>query len=225
MAERVTEEMLEAIWTCQEQGQATVAGVLEACHAEAGRDVLQRMIGDGLVQQLEGDRLQLTDAGRKAAAPILRHHRLAERLLADVLGVPAQKMEELACHFEHMVLPEVAEGLCTLLGHPRECPHGKPIPPGRCCREGLREVPRSLMPLSEAPCGRGLRVAYLRTRNHDRLHLLLSLGLGPGVALTIHQRTPVLVVQVDQSEFALDHEVAEDVYAWLEPEEDKKTSQ
>jgi DtxR family Mn-dependent transcriptional regulator len=75
-----------------------------------------------------------------------------------------------------------------------------------------------LMALSEAPIGRELRVAYLRPSHHDRLHLLLSMGINPGVRLRLHQYTPVVIVQVDHSEFALDNEVAKDIYVWIEPE-------
>ena len=126
------------------------------------------------------------------------------------------QIEEAACSFEHAVVPEVTEGLCTLLGHPQECPHGKSIPPDECCRDGRKEIESALMPLSELPCGQLGRVAYVRALHHDRLHMLMSTGIYPGVKLRVHQRTPVLVVQVDQSEFALDLEVAEDVYVWLD---------
>jgi DtxR family Mn-dependent transcriptional regulator len=148
---------------------------------------------------------------------IIRRHRLAERLFADVLGMNMEQIEKAACNFEHAVVPEVTEGICTLLGHPHECPHGKPIPPGKCCRERRQEVKQAVMPLSEVLCGRQGRVAYVRPQNHDRLHLLLSMGIAPGAHLSVHQRTPVMVVTVEQSEFAMDREVAKDVYVWLDP--------
>jgi DtxR family Mn-dependent transcriptional regulator len=217
MPERIVEEMLESLWTCEEQGRSTVDAVLQGTHLQASRSALEEMRADGMLT-LDGERVELTAKGRAEAAVILRRHRLAERLLADALGMDPSATEAAACGFEHAVLPEVAEAICTLLGHPVECPHGRPIPPGECCRERRQEARRALTPLAEAPLNRWLRVAYLRTRHHDRLHLLLSLGLGPGANVRLHQRTPVLVVQVDQSEFALDRDVAADVVAWLEPE-------
>jgi DtxR family Mn-dependent transcriptional regulator len=61
------------------------------------------------------------------------------------------------------------------------------------------------------------RVAYIRSLHHHRLHQLLSMGISPGVKICLYQRTPVLVVAIDQSEFAMDAEVARDVYVWLDP--------
>lgn len=217
MPERIVEELLESLWTCEEQGRSTVDSVLTGTHLQASRPALEEMQADGLLV-LDRERAELTAKGRAEAAVIIRRHRLAERLLADALRMDPAAVEAAACGFEHAVLPEVAEAICTLLGHPVECPHGRPIPPGECCREQRQEAAKLLTPLADAPLNKWLRVAYLRTRHHDRLHLLLSLGLGPGGNIRLHQRTPVLVVQVDQSEFALDREVAADVVAWLEPD-------
>jgi DtxR family Mn-dependent transcriptional regulator len=217
MHSHVVDELLEAIWKCREDGiRPTVTACLEAAHAETGEESIQQMVDDGLIR-LEGEDISLTDDGERAAAAIMRRHRLGERLFADVLGMSLDRLEEAACSFEHSVVPEVTEGLCTLLGHPEVCPHGKPIPPGACCKEGRREVETALAPLSDLPCGPVGKVAYVRPLHHDRLHMLLSMGISPGVKVRVHQRTPVLVVEVDQSEFAMDREVAEDVYVWVEP--------
>ncbi len=216
MDAHLIDELLEAVWTCREAGRDDLTGILESAHAEADRDAITQMVELGLLTA-SGDRIAFTPKGERAAMGIIRRHRLAERLFADVLGMNMDQIEEAACHFEHAVVPEVTEGLCTLLGHPQECPHGKPIPPGDCCREGRNEVQRALMPLAELPCGQQGRVAYVRPQHHDRLHLLLSMGIAPGAHISIHQRTPVLVANVEQTEFAMDREVAEDVYVWVEP--------
>ncbi len=214
--ERVVDELLEAIWTCREEGLATVEQCLARSHVAVGRDALERMQQRGLVR-LADEQVELTAAGETRARSIIRRHRLAERLLVDVLGMSVEQSEQIACDFEHTVVPEVTAGICTLLGHPEECPHGKPIPPGPDCEAGQTEVRQAIHALSEVPCSeQPVRVAYLRTGDHDRLHQLLSLGFAPGTELRIHQRTPVLVVQIDQSEFALDREVAGDVYVWTE---------
>ncbi len=213
--DRAIDELLEAIWTCREQGQVTIDACLAEAHGEVDRQTLDRLVTEGLAT-IADDRVALTGFGEEEAASIIRRHRLAERLLVDVLGMTAEQSEQMACDFEHAVVPEVADGICTLLGHPKECPHGKPIPPGRDCESGRTEVSSVLRPLSEVACSaEPVRVAYLRTRDHERLHQLLSLGFTPGIQLRVHQRTPVLVVELDQSEFALDREVAGDVYVWV----------
>jgi len=216
MDDHLRDELLEAVWACREAGRRELSCVLEIAHAEADRQDVEEMTRMELLQ-LNRDEVSFTEQGEEAARRIIRRHRLAERLFADVLGMNMEQIEEAACTFEHAVVPEVTEGICTLLGHPHECPHGRPIPPGKCCRERRQEVKQAVMPLAEVLCGGQGRVAYVRTQNHDRLHLLLSMGIAPGTHISVHQRTPVMVVTVEQSEFAMDREVAEDVYVWLEP--------
>jgi putative ABC transport system ATP-binding protein len=89
-------------------------------------------VGDGTVV------VELTDRGRQRAADIIRRHRLAERLFTDSLALESEsEIEQQACKFEHILSPEATEKICTFLGHPRTCPHGAPIPPGRCCGGSL----------------------------------------------------------------------------------------
>jgi DtxR family Mn-dependent transcriptional regulator len=216
MDEHLKDELLEAVWACREAGRQELACVLELAHAQADPQAVDQLAQQGLLE-VSQDKVSFTDKGEQAARSIIRRHRLGERLFADVLGMNMDQIEAAACNFEHAVVPEVTEGLCTLLGHPHECPHGKPIPPGACCRERRQEVKRAVLPLAEIPAGGQGRVAYVRPQHHDRLHLLLSMGIAPGAHLSVHQRTPVMVVKVEQNEFAMDHEVAEDVYVWLEP--------
>ncbi len=83
--------------------------------------------GDGQVR--------FSPEGERRARQLVRSHRLAERLVQDVLG---QAAEPSACEFEHLLGTEVVDAICTLLGHPRECPHGYPIPPGECCERSDR---------------------------------------------------------------------------------------
>jgi putative ABC transport system ATP-binding protein len=93
-------------------------------------------IGDGSLI------LDLTSKGRQRAADIIRRHRLAERLFTDSLAMDSEtEIEQQACKFEHILSPEATDKICTFLGHPKTCPHGAPIPPGRCCKpEAERET-------------------------------------------------------------------------------------
>jgi putative ABC transport system ATP-binding protein len=93
-------------------------------------------IGDGSMI------VDLTSKGRQRAADIIRRHRLAERLFTDSLAMDSEtEIEQQACKFEHILSPEATEKICTFLGHPKTCPHGAPIPPGRCCEpEAERET-------------------------------------------------------------------------------------
>jgi len=78
----------------------------------------------------------LTPRGRERASDLIRRHRLAELLFTDTLDLPEDRIEPNACVFEHVLSPEVTDSICKLLGHPRACPHGQPIPLGACCGAG-----------------------------------------------------------------------------------------
>ena len=99
-------------------------------------------IGDGSMI------VDLTARGRQRAADIIRRHRLAERLFTDSLAMDSEtEIEQQACKFEHILSPEATEKICTFLGHPKTCPHGAPIPPGRCCKPGAE---RETQPKADA---------------------------------------------------------------------------
>jgi len=210
LPERVVDELLESIWTCREQGSRDIREVLRRAHVEAERAALEALEAEGLLR-LTDECVELTPLGEGRAAELVRRHRLAERLLTDVLGLSEAHTEETACTLEHQLTPEATEGLSRMLGDPVECPHGKPIPPGP--GGAARGGP---VPLSEVRCPARARVAHLRTGDHERIHQLLSMGLAPGVSLRLHQRSPVLVVEIEQTELALDRDVARDVFVWLE---------
>jgi putative ABC transport system ATP-binding protein len=100
-------------------------------------------IGDGSMI------VDLTAKGRQRAADIIRRHRLAERLFTDSLAMDSEtEIEQQACKFEHILSPEATDKICTFLGHPKTCPHGAPIPPGRCCKpEAERETAEAANPI------------------------------------------------------------------------------
>ena len=79
---------------------------------------------------LEGEKISLTEKGFSQAEQIMRRHRLAERLLTDVLGMKLDDIEVAACEFEHFLASELVESICTILGHPREFHHGVIIQEG-----------------------------------------------------------------------------------------------
>ncbi|MGA2713936.1 MAG: iron dependent repressor, metal binding and dimerization domain protein [Bryobacteraceae bacterium] len=89
----------------------------------------------GLVTVRDGKE-EFTPAGEERARNVIRRHRLSERLFMDVLSIRDEvEIESSACKFEHILSPDVTDRLCSLLGHPLECPHGSPIPQGECCAE------------------------------------------------------------------------------------------
>ncbi len=212
---REVDEVLEALWTCSEKKDHRLEALKACCHVSIDQALLVSMERDHLIAY-EGEMVLLTAEGRNRAALVIRRHRLAERLLVDVLSIPIQQVEEGACEFEHILAPEVAESICTLLGHPRECPHNAPIPMGRCCQEAKDVVDNVVIPLTRLEAGRTAKVAYISTPSHPRLHKLISFGLTPGVMVTVHQRSPSYVVSCEQTELALEEDVAGSIHVWRE---------
>jgi DtxR family Mn-dependent transcriptional regulator len=126
-----TEMYLRTIYELVEEGIVPLrARIAERLH-QSGPTVSQtvaRMERDGLVT-VEGDRhLQLTDEGMRLATRVMRKHRLAERLLTDVIGLDWELVHAEACRWEHVMSETVERRLLELLGHPTESPYGNPIP-------------------------------------------------------------------------------------------------
>ncbi len=159
----------------------------------------------------DGGRFALSAAGEAMAREVTRRHLLAERLLADVLDIRGDDLNANACQWEHILSPEVTRSICTLLGHPRTCPHGRDIPQGECCQGSVQDLAPLLTPLSRLPLGAEARVAYLSLPEAALLHRLLSLGLVPGTRVRLRQNAPACVVQVGENLVALEKELAESV--------------
>ena len=209
------DEILEALYLRNEAGAAATLADLP----DGSGTLLDAMRAEGLIETGPApgaaDAIRFTPAGHARAQAIIRLHRLAERLLEDVLELDESDTEKGACRFEHCLSGEVADSICTLLGHPTTCPHGKPIPPGPCCRRNTRGVEPVVVSLAELPSGRDARVLYIGTRHHARLDRLASMGLLPGVELHLHQRHPALVIQLGQTTLALDQSIAKDIFVRL----------
>src|SRR5882672_5588619 len=126
-----TEEYLESILAIEEEGVVPMrARLVErlGLSAAAVSETVGRLSEHGYVE-LHGDRsLHLTDSGRALATSIVRRHRLAERLLVDVIGLEWEKVHREADRWEHAISADVEQKLVELLGDPATCPHGNPIP-------------------------------------------------------------------------------------------------
>src|SRR4051795_370746 len=126
-----TEMYLRTVYELEEEGILPLrARIAERLH-QSGPTVSQtvaRMERDGLIK-VEGDRhLELTDVGRKQAVRVMRKHRLAERLLVDVIGLEWEDVHVEACRWEHVMSDAVERRIVAMLTKPLVCPHGNPIP-------------------------------------------------------------------------------------------------
>jgi DtxR family Mn-dependent transcriptional regulator len=201
------EESLGLIWHKRESGDTSVPSLREALSAAGNAAAWDRLRNEGFVAEIDG-RARLTDKGESTAAAVIRRHRLAERLLTDVLNLDRAVIDPNACVLEHILSAEVSESICTLLGHPAECPHGLAIPAGDCCRRHADQLSPIVEPLSRLKAGQSGRVAYLQLKDHPELHRLMALGLVPGADLKLHQTYPAFVLDLGETQLALEEAVA-----------------
>ena len=196
------QEVLEKLWQHQQEGWELPAGVEE----EVDRLCLR---GKGWIEQ---DSLKLTQEGLKMARKAIRRHRLAERLLADLMGADQINVEEHACILEHSLKAGLAEKVCTFLGHPTVCPHGNPIPEGECCRAARSRVDAVVLRLSNLEDGEEGKIAYLSTPKGGDMQKFLSMGIHPGDAIMLVRKTPTVVFRCGNSRFAVDRDLASQIY-------------
>jgi DtxR family Mn-dependent transcriptional regulator len=201
------EESLGLLWHKRESGVAAAADIRAALAAAGNASAWDRLV-KGRFAIEEGGLVRLTPAGETIASAVIRRHRLAERLLTDVLNLDRAVIDPNACVLEHILSAEVSESICTLLGHPAECPHGLAIPSGDCCRRRVEQLAPIVEPLARMKAGASGRVAYLQLQHHPELHRLMALGLVPGAELKLHQTYPAFVIDLGETQVALEESVA-----------------
>jgi DtxR family transcriptional regulator, Mn-dependent transcriptional regulator len=180
-----TEEYLETILEIEEEGVTPIrARLVErlGLSAAAVSEQVSRLVGQGYAELLDDRSLRLTGSGRALATSIVRRHRLAERLLVDVIGLEWEKVHREADRWEHAISADVEAKLVELLGDPATCPHGNPIPGSSHTVEPVVTVP-----LASARPGR-VRVRRISEKIEldDRaLALLARAGLIPGAEASV----------------------------------------
>ena len=207
------DEHLETLWHLLENDESDIDNFKSHTKGPFDETILKTLSDDGYVV-IDGKKISLTDKGFAQAEQIIRRHRLAERLLTDVLGMKLDDIEVAACEFEHVLASELVESICTLLGHPRECPHGGRIPEGDCCKQVRKTVSSAVVPLSEVDVGVEVKVAYINTRSNSRMHKLSHFGVVPGTIIALHQRYPSFVITCGNHQIAIEEDIAKEVYVW-----------
>ena len=211
----ISQEILEKLWTALEEAQRESINISEL-ELDDQTSGLDELIGRRLVST-SGDLLELTSEGRKEAESAIRRHRLAERLLSDILATKHNAMEENACKFEHLLHEGMDDSICTLLGHPKVCPHGMPIPHGECCRRGEEAGSgRLVAALADLNPGQEGRIAYIQSRQSEEIQKLMSIGILPGTSIGLIRRYPSYVFQVGNTQYAVDRNIANEIYVRLE---------
>ncbi|MFN3395395.1 MAG: metal-dependent transcriptional regulator [Thermodesulfovibrionales bacterium] len=172
--------------------------------------LIDGMKQEGLINIKDG-MVFLTEKGAEKARALIRRHRLAERLFTDVFEMKADQVENDACKMEHILSEELTDSVCTFLGHPPACPHGKPIPRGECCEKYRTEVSPVVVRLSDFEIGSKGRIIFIIPSEAARLGRLSSIGIAPGSIIRLIQKVPSYVIQIEETTIAIDPEIAKDI--------------
>lgn len=212
---REKEEYLERLWYMRTEERDSIDILKNAMDEKYNPKMVDELLYEDLVNLLEGDtKIMLTPKGIEYARRIIRAHRIAERLIYDVLG---SEFESGACEFEHIVTPELVDSICILLGHPRECPHGMPIPEGECCKRSTKTIRNSVIPLTKLDVGQSARIAYVYCENEQQLHKLDCLQIRSKALVKLSQVYPSYVIACEGANIALDKEIVASIFVWRTP--------
>jgi DtxR family Mn-dependent transcriptional regulator len=204
------EEVLEALWVAvEENGRAFLDP--EALGIPADDPVYKELAGHALIELRQG-MIYFRPEGREEGKITIRRHRLAERLMMDVLNIRGDEGEYKACQFEHLLNEGADVKVCTMLNHPSTCPHGKPIPPGACCDEARAQGDLGIVPLTEFKSGQEGEIAYILTEDNKKMQKLMAMGVLPGNRIVLVQAFPSYIFRVGYSEFAIDTNLAREIF-------------
>jgi DtxR family Mn-dependent transcriptional regulator len=205
------DEALELIWILSEERHESL-NRFRLCSEDDDVEALIVALKTEDLVIISDDKIRFTDKGYSMAKGLIRRHRLAERLFTDVFELKGDLVHTDACKMEHILSEELTDSVCTFLGHPPTCPHGKPIPRGECCKKYKVEVEPVVMRLSDFEVGSKGRIVFIVPAESSRLGRLNSIGITAGSIIRLLQRTPSYVIQIDETTIAIDPEIAKDIY-------------
>jgi DtxR family transcriptional regulator, Mn-dependent transcriptional regulator len=208
-----TEEYLETILELEEEGVRPLrARLVErlGVSAPAVSETVNRLIKGGYANLNEDHSIKLTSKGRGLATTVVRRHRLAERLLVDVIGLEWEKVHREADRWEHAISADVEEKLVELLGDPLTCPHGNPIPGTK--RKADRAKLVRLVDSEPGPVT-VKRISEKLELDDESLRLIARAELIPGSPATVVERTGTgVLVKTGAGEHTIPTKAAEQMF-------------
>lgn len=203
------EEYLEAVYRLEREGPGVTTSGLASSLGVAPASVsgmLKKLDKDGYVEYVARGEVKLTRKGLEVGVRVLRRHRLAERLLTDVLGMSWDEVHSEACMLEHAISQRVEDRLVALLGDPKTCPHGHPVPPS-----DLSDPVRTGVPLAQVDEGRHAVVTGVTDEVPEILRHLDAIGLRPGAEVLILEKAPLggpVTIEISDARHAISLELA-----------------
>jgi DtxR family Mn-dependent transcriptional regulator len=207
------EEYLQTLFWLQEAKlPMTGANVARAMQLSAPtvHEMIGRLERDGYITRGGDKAISFTESGLDHAEGVVRRHRLIERFLTDVLGIPWDEVHEEAERLEHAMSPVLEERMLAAIGDAKTCPHGHPIV-GGARLEGV--------PLADVAEGASVKILRFENEAEDLLHYLKEIGIEPGQKGTMTVTTPELVTLTTEAgaEIEVTFSVAETVSVIADP--------
>lgn len=220
-----TEMYLRTVYELEEEGVVPLRARIAERLGQSGPTVSQtvaRMERDGLIQVADDRHLQLTDKGRSEAIGVMRKHRLAERLLVDIIGLDWEDVHIEACRWEHVMSEAVERRIVGLLEKSLVCPHGNPIPgldelglpfPASPNADGLLTLTAAAGRPPTGPCDFVIdRIGETLQGDAEVMHLLDEAGLRPGQKVQVASAAGTVEVTDDRGTTAVDRKVSDHVF-------------
>jgi DtxR family transcriptional regulator, Mn-dependent transcriptional regulator len=214
------EEYLQSLFWLQEAGlPMTGANLARAMQLSAPtvHEMIVRLERDGYITRGRDRAISFTGSGAEHAEGIVRRHRLIERFLTDVLGVPWDEVHEEAERLEHAMSPVLEERMLAAIGDAKTCPHGHPIVVG---------ARLAGVPLADVQIGASVRVLRFENEAEDLLHYLKASGIEPGLEGVLAERDAERVVleATNGPRITLTSSVAETVSVIADPSPPMRTA-
>jgi len=184
-----TEEYLEAIYRLDREGPGVTTSGLAADLGVAPASVsgmLKKLDAEGFIEHQARGGVVLTRKGLQMAVRVVRRNRLAEVFLTQILGLPWDEVYEEACKLEHAISTRVEERLVAILGDPKYCPHGHPIPPA-----DLSEPHYVGLPIAQLEVGGKAKLHSVTEQMTELLRYLSEIGLQRGTAIEVVEKAPL----------------------------------
>lgn len=205
------EEYLQTIFWLMEAGlPLTGANIAKAMQLSPPtvHEMIKRLEKDGYVTRGADKILHLTEEGRAEAEQITRRHRMIERFLTDVLGIPWDEVHEEAERLEHAMSPVLEERMRAAIGEANTCPHGHPI-------DGVREEGA---PLADVDLGAKVKILRFENEAESLLHYLKDIGLEPGLEGTVNAKDDkTVLIESPDGKHEVTRTVAETVTVRADP--------
>src|SRR5437764_105181 len=213
------DEYLQTIFWLEEAG-LPVTGANGARALQVSAPTVHEMAGrledDGYIRRNEDRSFAFTRDGRAHAAQVVSRHRLIERFLTDILGIPWDEVHEEAERIEHAMSPVLEERMLAAIGDAKTCPHGHPIEAGK------REPG---VPLADVEEGARVRILRFENEAEDLLHYLMEAGLHPGLKGVVGATDDVEVtVESDEGSHTVTRSVAETLSVAADPSPPARTA-